>query len=325
MGKRPSASGFGITGPVAVVTGSGATDQVDHEMVKYLRRRRDLMTMQQITKLDEPSGQGQPVPPAISLTEMVQAGASIANLHKGVAETAMAEREVAERRAQRVTEDAEKRIEQAKIEERTQGGQVLQMFERFAAMSQENMKTNHETQLSLVKQVHESQLQVISAKVDGALDQFKAREAQKDQEIEQLRRQVAAANGRESIEDVLTKVLVHGQDDPRLAVIARLVGPTTNAADDPETIYRRGLAEVEVARAQRGLLAVDQDLRHKDERHLEVQQVIRSTKNLLATAHEWLPGIIGAVRGAGDKNGVPSGFENVIETEGGGLEDGTIE
>lgn len=330
MGKRPPSTSFGLTSPsVLPVAMPAATNPVDVELAQLLRRRRDIMTVQAISALDQPAAATAPaaVPGASSLTEAVSAATAIAGLHQGAAQTAMAEREAAERRAERATAEADKRAEAARVEERSQAALLLQIVQSFAAANQEAMRSSHTTQLELTKQVHEAQVSALSAKVEGLIEQFKTQAAQKDQEIERLRSHLDAARGQETVDQFLARLLMGAskEDDPRLAMISRLLGPGT-AGDDPNLTFQRGIAEVEVEKARRALLGEDQRLRQDEEKHQQVLGLIQGFNQLLGSAHQWLPQVLssfggGGGGGGGMQNGVPSGFPADTAFAGGNITD----
>ncbi|HEY3367792.1 MAG TPA: hypothetical protein VGK74_22265 [Symbiobacteriaceae bacterium] len=297
-----------------VMPSPGTAESIDRELAGFVRRRNQLMTIKQIAALDEqpaaaPVAAGVPAP--VSLTEALSVATTVAGMHKGVAETAIAERNAAETRVAQVTADADKRAEAVRTEERTQAGLLLKIVQEFTKAQQDVIKASHETQLTLTEKMHEAEVKALGAKVEGMIDQFKAAAAQKDQEIDRLREQAKLLASRETVEDLLTKLVIQGKtDDPIVSVLGRLLAPAQAAADDPNRIFQTGIAQVEVEKARRELVKQDQEIAHAGQRHQRTSQLIDAVTNLVVRLPEILPNVLGGLGGAqaAEQSGVPSDF-----------------
>lgn len=300
MTRRRTSPGVGLfAAPVAPVTAKPpGGNQVESEIADWVRQEKNIALVQRLRGGGNPVAEQQGIPPAATLTEAVTAATSIAGLHKGAAETAMAEREAAEKRADKAAAEAEGKAERARGEEEAKGLTLLTIVKEFSMAAQENLKAVHGVQLQLQAQVDAAERKGLEARLDGLEQRYQAALQAKDEKIAELVGKVQALAGRETLEDRLARVLIDGDlDDPGMKAVVRLFSPPAVATDDPEVMFRKGIAQVKVEEARRSLDHADEEVQLKRERQKAIMGIVNNVGGLIGEARQWLPSVLaGQVR-----------------------------
>ncbi len=311
--RRAPTTGFGLfAAPVAspTIQQPNRSGAVEAELAAWIRDKRYTSMARALERGDDPvqpNGNGG-VPPAANLTEAVTAATSIASLHKGAADMAMAERRAAEERAEKIAAAAGEQVEKAKEETASQFQVIMQMQQQFAQTMMEITTANLKGQIEERDRLRELELKRIDDKIQALQQQHTMALAQRDAEIQKLKEEKEELLSRATLDDVILGEIKQGRRD---GLVAHLLGVTrqTDLSTDPDHIFRAGIAQVKVDEARRQLDRQDQEMRHKDETHRAMMGIWQGLADLIGQGRSVVEHMVGQPRGL-ERNGVPAGFDD---------------
>lgn len=307
--SRATATGFGLfAAPVSPVnqvpTRQGA---VEAELAAWIRDKRNINIMRALERGDDPvQPNGNGVPPAANLSEAVSAATAIAGLHKGAAETALAEKRAAEKKAERLAAAAGQQVERAKEETASQFQVIMQMQQQFAQTMLEVTTASLKSQIEERDRLREVEIKRIEDRIEALQQRHDMKIRQRDEQIAKLQQEKQQLQSRPSLDDLILGEIREGRTD---GLVGHLLGVHRqyDPSSDPDVVYRRGIAEVKVEEAREAVEDRRLEKRLKEERHRAQLGIYKGLAELIGQGREILPQLVGKPRGL-ERNGVPPGF-----------------
>lgn len=324
---RSGGARIGATAPWGLVgTGAPAQDpNLDAELAAYVKRQRDLLTVNALRPAQE--GGGQPVvqPQPQSVGDVLQVGKYAVDISKSVAEVSQAEARAAREELAEAKANAGSAYEAGKQEALT----VWQMMDERDARHEERMERMDEK----LRLAEEERRKLDDARRDSeaakAIAELKAQmdkiQEQHEREREDLKKRAEAAEGKaaeaakpKSPAQMAIDLLAQGKSIDSPEVQALLGRAQTTGEESFERTWQREMGTLEIAKVKRehtkqellDMNAVDHDAELKAKQ----RKIFDRFDSLLELGQKWLEGNVRSDGQQATKAGLPhNGFGGTMD------------